>query len=94
MTGLDLFCGAGGASLGLVAAGVDLVAAYDHDAAACRAHRALLPGCPVRERAALQALPWVPELRGKATGNAVPPPLASAVVRSVLSADAALRGAA
>ncbi len=40
----------------------------------------------VRERAALQALPWAPELTGRTVGNAVPPPLAEAVVRRAVSA--------
>lgn len=47
MRALDLFCGAGGASLGLVRAGLELVGAYDFDAAAVRAHAELVPACPV-----------------------------------------------
>ncbi len=42
----------------------------------------------VRERATLQALPWDPALTGKTVGNAVPPPMAEAVVRQVLAAHA------
>jgi site-specific DNA-cytosine methylase len=46
---LDLFAGCGGASLGLEAAGAEVVAAYDFDGRACRAHRALLPHVEVHE---------------------------------------------
>lgn len=38
-TALDLFCGAGGLSLGLRRAGFDVVAAVDHDAAAVRTYQ-------------------------------------------------------
>ena len=47
MSALDLFAGCGGASLGIVAAGVEVVAAYEFNERAARAHRALLPDCPV-----------------------------------------------
>ena len=47
MTGIDLFAGCGGASLGLHMAGVDIRAAYDCDADACATHCGLLPACPV-----------------------------------------------
>ncbi len=47
MTAIDLFAGCGGASIRLVAAGVQVLAAYDFDTAAVRGHRALLPGVPV-----------------------------------------------
>ena len=43
-TAIDLFCGAGGASLGLVRAGWDLRLAADVDAACALTHRANLPG--------------------------------------------------
>lgn len=59
MIALDLFAGCGGASLGLVAAGLDLVGAYDHDRIAVRAHRALLPSCPV-EQVAIEQLVELP----------------------------------
>jgi DNA (cytosine-5)-methyltransferase 1 len=44
VTAVDLFCGAGGASLGLVRAGWDLRLAADADAACSRTHQANLPG--------------------------------------------------
>src|SRR6266496_3571922 len=43
-TAIDLFCGAGGASLGLVRAGWDLRLASDIDLACSRTHQANLPG--------------------------------------------------
>jgi DNA-cytosine methyltransferase len=45
---LDLFCGAGGASCGIDAAGFDLVAAVDTDTDALDTHAANLPGYTVR----------------------------------------------
>jgi site-specific DNA-cytosine methylase len=42
----------------------------------------------VEERARLQSLPWHPTLTGRTVGNAVPPPLAAAVVRQVLAVEA------
>lgn len=61
MTGLDLFCGCGGASLGLSRAGVALVGAWDFDAAAIRGHRALLPDCPAHQAdlSTVESLPAV-----------------------------------
>lgn len=47
MKALDLFCGAGGASLGLLRAGMEMVGCYDHDADACATHVRNLPDCPV-----------------------------------------------
>jgi len=46
---LDLFAGAGGASLGAKQAGATLVGAAEWDPSACEAHRQGLPGCPVFE---------------------------------------------
>lgn len=46
---IDLFAGGGGASLGLEAAGLRVVGAYERDARACRAHRAILPDVPVHQ---------------------------------------------
>ena len=43
-TAVDLFCGAGGASLGLVRAGYDLRLAADSDPACGMTHKANLPG--------------------------------------------------
>src|SRR6266480_1527080 len=43
-TAVDLFCGAGGASLGLVRAGWDLRLATDVDLACSLTHQANLPG--------------------------------------------------
>jgi DNA (cytosine-5)-methyltransferase 1 len=43
-TAIDLFAGAGGASLGLVQAGFDLLLAVELEEAASRTHRAHLPG--------------------------------------------------
>jgi DNA (cytosine-5)-methyltransferase 1 len=43
-TAIDLFCGAGGASLGLVRAGWDLLLASDIDLACSQTHQANLPG--------------------------------------------------
>lgn len=40
----DLFCGAGGMSLGLAAAGFDVIVGIDHDADALRTHAGLCPG--------------------------------------------------
>lgn len=45
-TCVDLFCGAGGSSLGVLSAGFDIRAAVDHDAEALQTHRENLP-CPV-----------------------------------------------
>ena len=47
MRAIDLFCGAGGASLGLQTAGLYLVGSYDFNADACETHAANLPSCPV-----------------------------------------------
>jgi DNA (cytosine-5)-methyltransferase 1 len=47
MRAVDLFAGAGGASLGMHRAGLELVEAIEWDAVACETHRAALPGCPV-----------------------------------------------
>ena len=47
MRAVDLFAGAGGASLGMHRAGLELVEAVEWDAVACETHRAALPGCPV-----------------------------------------------
>ena len=41
-TAIDLFAGAGGASLALALAGVDVRLAVDFDAAACATHRAAM----------------------------------------------------
>ena len=49
MRAIDLFAGAGGASLGMHRAGLELVQAVEMDSAACETHRAALPGCPVWE---------------------------------------------
>lgn len=46
---IDLFCGAGGASLGAEAAGLEVVGAYDHSATAIRGHRALMPDTPAHQ---------------------------------------------
>ena len=46
---VDLFAGAGGASLGALRAGFRLVAAVEWDADACATHRVTLPDCPVFE---------------------------------------------
>jgi DNA-cytosine methyltransferase len=46
---LDLFAGAGGASLGLKRAGLELVGAAEWSVAACATHREALPACPVYE---------------------------------------------
>ncbi|HJV08160.1 MAG TPA: DNA cytosine methyltransferase, partial [Acidimicrobiales bacterium] len=43
----DLFCGAGGLSLGLQQAGFDVVLGVDNDAEALETHRALCPGLSV-----------------------------------------------
>lgn len=43
-TAIDLFCGAGGLSLGLRDAGFDVVMGIDHDAEAIETHAALFPG--------------------------------------------------
>jgi DNA (cytosine-5)-methyltransferase 1 len=43
----DLFCGAGGMSLGLESAGFDVVLGVDHDADAVETHRATFPGMSV-----------------------------------------------
>ncbi len=43
----DLFCGAGGLSLGLAAAGFDVVLGVDHDREALETHRSLHPGLSV-----------------------------------------------
>jgi DNA (cytosine-5)-methyltransferase 1 len=40
----DLFCGAGGVSLGLMDAGFDVIVGVDHDADALRTHAGLCPG--------------------------------------------------
>jgi DNA (cytosine-5)-methyltransferase 1 len=48
-TCLDLFAGAGGASLGAHRAGYRLVGASEWDSDACATHRAALPDCPVFE---------------------------------------------
>lgn len=45
---LDLFCGAGGSSLGAIRAGCDLVAGVDTDDRALATHRANLPGAHLR----------------------------------------------
>ena len=47
MRALDLFAGAGGASLGMHRAGLELVEAVEWDAVACETHRTAMPGCPV-----------------------------------------------
>jgi len=47
---LDLFAGAGGASLGAHRAGATLVGAIERDPDACATHRAALPDCPVLEQ--------------------------------------------
>lgn len=47
---LDLFAGAGGASLGAHRAGATLVGAIERDPDACATHRAALPECPVLEQ--------------------------------------------
>src|SRR4051794_10847422 len=44
----DLFCGAGGLSLGLQSAGFDVVLAVDHDEEALETHRAYHPGLSVK----------------------------------------------
>src|SRR5262249_43059071 len=44
VTAVDLFCGAGGASLGLIGAGFDLRLAADIDPACALTHTANLPG--------------------------------------------------
>lgn len=46
-TALDLFAGAGGATLGLLQAGYDVRLAVDYDAAACATHAAAHPEVPV-----------------------------------------------
>jgi DNA (cytosine-5)-methyltransferase 1 len=46
---LDLFAGAGGASLGAERAGYTVVAAVEWDADACATHRAAMPSVPVIE---------------------------------------------
>lgn len=46
---IDLFAGAGGATLGLKTAGFEVVAAYDNDPSACRTHRAAHASVPVVE---------------------------------------------
>src|SRR4051812_3627704 len=43
----DLFCGAGGLSLGLAEAGFDVILAVDHDDEALQTHRAYHPGLSV-----------------------------------------------
>lgn len=45
-TAIDLFCGAGGLSLGLEQAGFDIVAAVDNDRINCQTHRLNFPRCP------------------------------------------------
>jgi len=47
-TAVDLFCGAGGASCGIHAAGFELVAAVDHSTDALNTHAENLPGYTVR----------------------------------------------
>ncbi len=49
MRAADLFAGAGGASLGLHRAGLEVVQAIEWDADACATHRAAMPGVPVIE---------------------------------------------
>ena len=46
-TAIDLFAGAGGASLGLLRAGISVRLAVDFDAAACATHRAAMPDVEV-----------------------------------------------
>lgn len=55
---VDLFAGAGGATCGLVAAGLEVVAAVDFDAAACATHRAAHPSVPVTEADLSTLDPW------------------------------------
>jgi DNA (cytosine-5)-methyltransferase 1 len=45
-TAIDLFCGAGGFSLGLEQAGFDIVAAVDNDRINCQTHKLNFPHCP------------------------------------------------
>ncbi|MFB2970358.1 DNA cytosine methyltransferase [Aerosakkonema sp. BLCC-F183] len=45
-TAIDLFCGAGGLSLGLEQAGFDVVAAVDVDRINCQTHKLNFPHCP------------------------------------------------
>lgn len=45
-TAIDLFCGAGGLSLGLEQAGFDVVAAVDCDRINCQTHKLNFPNCP------------------------------------------------
>lgn len=46
-TAIDLFCGAGGMSLGLQDAGFDVVMGVDHDRESVETHRSLFPGLSV-----------------------------------------------
>lgn len=59
---LDLFAGAGGASLGLKQAGHELVLAAEWDGDACATHRAALPSCPVYQGDVRQLDPPAAEL--------------------------------
>lgn len=47
-TAIDLFCGAGGLSLGLQGAGIDLLLAADSDAPSCETHAHAFGGVTVR----------------------------------------------
>lgn len=59
-TGVALFAGAGGASIGVHNAGVRLIGAYDFDESAIESHRALMPDHPA-EVADLSTLPSLPK---------------------------------
>jgi len=62
MRALDLFAGAGGASLGLHRAGLELVGAAEWDEHACATHRLALPACPVFEGDVRELVPPGAEL--------------------------------
>ena len=49
MNAVALFCGAGGATHGMVRAGLDVVMAVDAWPVACEAHRRWAPTIPVQE---------------------------------------------
>lgn len=69
---VDLFAGAGGATCGLVAAGLEVVAAVDFDAAACATHRAAHPSVPVTEADLSTLDPWALPRGGCVVGEPAP----------------------
>lgn len=62
-TSVDLFCGAGGLSLGLELAGWDTKVAADYDAQACATYKRNFPGTEVIQ-GDVRSVDWMP-LRGK-----------------------------